>query len=181
VTKTATQLARSAIVTLNDAPAEVVEEAINILRARNVAIDRLLDFLERRVRVGEVLNQMADTWSDATVGDFAEAFQMDRARRDVMDAIVAIAILNDAELPDEIRVENTPDTSEQELLDNRVIVDQWPPGGTEMQPPYMVLVAVEYRDVAAADDIVRSITNELVVHQGMKLPRGAAQKLGDRG
>ncbi len=181
VSQTATQLARSAIVTLTNAPVERVEEAINTLRARSVAADNLLDYLERRVRVGEVLNQLASSWSDTTVGDFADAFQMDREKRDVMDAIVAIGILNDPQLDEEILVENTQQTSEQDLLDNRVIVDQWPPGGTVMQPPYIVLVAVEYRDVAQARDVVQAIMGELVDHTGVKLPRAAVERLRTRG
>jgi hypothetical protein len=178
--KTATQLARSAISTLDEGSPEVVGDAVNTLRARGIPGPELLDFLERRVRVGEVLNQMAATWSDATGGDFADAFQMDASRRDVMDAIVAIAILSDPQLDDEILVENTPQTQEQDLLDNRMIVDQWPQGGTVMQPPYMILVAVEYRNVAQAGEVVRSIMDQLAEHEGFKLTRGSVQKIRGR-
>ena len=181
VTKTATQLAESAIVTLNNASPEVVEEALNTLRGRNVAADGLIDYLERRVRVGEVLNQLASTWSDTTVGDFADAFQMDRGKREVMDAIVAVGILNEPELDEEMLIENRPQPSDPELLDNRVIVQQWPPGGTVMQPPYLVLVAVEYRAVAEAQEQVDAIMNQLVEHTGIKLPRPAVERLRARG
>ena len=181
VTKTATQLAESAIVTLNNASPEVVEEALNTLRGRNVAADGLIHYLERRVRVGEVLNQLASTWSDTTVGDFADAFQMDRGKREVMDAIVAVGILNEPELDQEMLIENRPQPSDPELLDNRVIVQQWPPGGTVMQPPYLVLVAVEYRAVAEAQEQVDAIMNQLVEHTGIKLPRPAVERLRARG
>ena len=133
------------------------------------------------MRIGEVLIQVASTWSDTTVGDFATALKLDREKRPVMDALVAIAILNKPELDEEILIENTPQTTEQDLLDNRVIVDQWPKGGTVMQPPYMILVAVEYRAVADAQGVVDSIMGELVDHQGVKLPRGAAERLRARG
>jgi hypothetical protein len=181
VTKTATQLAESAIVTLNNASAEVVEEALNTLRGRNVTADHLIDYLERRVRVGEVLNQLASTWSDTTVGDFADAFQMDRGKREVMDAIVAIGILNEPELDEEILVENTPQTTDQELLDNRVIAQQFPAGGTVMQPPYLILVAVEYRAVADAQERVDAIMGQLAEHTGIKLPRPTVERLRARG
>ena len=175
--KTATQLARSAISTLDAASGDLLNDAINTLKGRGIPGPELLDFLERRVRIGEVLNQMSSTWGQTTGNDFAEAFQMDAGRRDVMDAIVAIAILSGPDIDEEILVENTPRTQEQDLLDNRVIVDQWPKGGTAMQPPYMILVAVEYRDVAQAQDIVRSITDQLAEHEGYKLTRNAIGRL----
>lgn len=175
--KTATELARSAIVLLNGAGADVIREAISTISAKNLAVDALLTYLERKVRVGEVLNQLAQDWSETTKGDFGDAFQMDRTKTPVMDAIVSIAILNSPELDEEILVENTPDTTPEDLLENRVIVDQWPRGGTVMQPPYLILVAVEYRSVAQAEEIVRSIMGQLVEHQGMKLPRPAVEKI----
>ena len=180
VSKTATQLARSAIVTLDEASPDVLNEAVNTLRGRGIPGPELLDFLERRVRVGEVLNQLAGSWGQNTAADFADAFQMDAGKRDVMDAIVAIAILSDPQLDEEILVENTPQTNEQDLLDNRVIVDQWPPGGSVMQPPYMILVAVEYRNVAEAQELVRSILDQVGEHEGFKLTRTAIQRLRGR-
>jgi hypothetical protein len=176
--KTASQLARSAIVNLSDAPREIVEEAINAFTIRDLRAEGLLDYLERRVRIGEVLNQLARTWSEATVNDFAEAFRIDRSRTDAMDAIVSIAILNNPQLDEEVLAENLPEAATQEMVDNRVIVDQWPKEGTPLSPPYVVLVAVEYRDIATAEEVVRSILGDLVDHQGVKLPRAAAQKLG---
>jgi hypothetical protein len=180
INKTATQLARSGIVTLNDASVDVVTQALDTIRGRNLRAPGLIDYLERRVKIGEVLNQLATTWSDTTVGDFAEALQMPRDRRDVMDAIVAIAILNEADLEEQLLAENLPDASQEDLLDNRVIVEQWPPGGTVMQPPYVVLVAVEYRNISQAQEVVDSIMNELVDHEGVKLTRTAAEKLRGR-
>jgi hypothetical protein len=177
VSKTASQLARSAIVNLSDASREVLEEAINAFTIRDLRAEGLLDYLERKVRVGEVLNQLAQTWSESTLTDFAEAFRIDRARTAAMDAIVSIAILNDPELDQEILAENLPDAATEDLLDNRVIVDQWPQGGAPLNPPYLVLVAVEYRDVAGAEDVVRSLLGELAEHQGVKLPSAAVQKL----
>jgi hypothetical protein len=156
---------------------DVLNDALNTIRTKNLAADSLLFYLERKVRVGEVLNELASNWSDTTKGDFADAFQMDRSRLDTMDAIVSLAILNNPQLDEEIRAENTPDPSQQELLDNRVIAAQWPSAGSQISPPYLFLVAVEYRSAAQADDIVRAITGDLVDYQGMKLPRSAVQKL----
>jgi hypothetical protein len=177
VTHTATQLARSAIVTLTNASNDVVEEAINAIKGRGLTAAGLLDYLARRVRVGEVLNQLAETWSKDTVGDFAAALQMQPDRLAAMDAVVAIAILNEGDLHEELLAENLPTTTEADLLDNRVIVEQWPPGGTAMQPPYLMLVAVEYRDVAGAQQVVDEIVSQLVDHDGFKLPRAAAERL----
>ena len=73
---------------------------------------------------------MARTLTDTTVADFADAFQMDRTKTDVMDALVSIAILNNQHLDEEILAENLPQAAQQDLVDNRVIVDQWPKGGT---------------------------------------------------
>jgi hypothetical protein len=175
--KTATELARAAIGHLGDASRDVVQEAVNTIKIKNLTADGLLDYLERKVRVGEVLNQLARTWSDTTVTDFADAFQMDKAKLDTMDALVSIAILNSKDLADEILGENMPQTTPQDLQDNRVIVAQSPAAGSVMNPPYMILVAVEYRDVAHAEDVLKSITDQLVDFQGMKLPSAAAQKL----
>jgi hypothetical protein len=179
--QTATELARSAIVTLSEASREVLEAAVNTVRIRrDVEPPQVLDFMTRRVRVNEVLNNLAPKWSDVTRRDFADAFQMPDDSPEVMDAVVAIGILNNPDLEEELRAENTPSTSEQDLLDNRVIVDQWPPAGTMMQPPYVYLVAVEYRDVAGADDVVRSIMDQLQDYDGTKLPRAAVAKLRGR-
>jgi hypothetical protein len=177
VSKTATELARSAVVQLGDASRDVLQDALNTLSIKKQKASDLLHFLERKVRVGEVLNQLARTWTDPTLGDFADAFQMDRAKTDVMDAIVSIAILNNPQLDEEILAENLPQTGQQDLLDNRVVVDQSPGPGTPLTPPYLILVAVEYRDIASAEDVVRSITGGLEDFQGTKLPQAAAQKL----
>jgi hypothetical protein len=177
ISKTATQLATSAIRQLTDASAAVVREARNMIAIKNIQPRDLLDYLERKVRVGEVLNQLAGTWLETTLTDFAEAFQMDRGKTDVMDAIVSIAILGNDELDQELLAENLPETTPQELLDNRVIVDQWPKGGTVMSPPYLVLVAVEYRSIAQAEDVVRSITGDLVEFEGARLPRAVVERL----
>lgn len=175
--KTATQLAQSAIVNLTQAPRETLQEAVNTITIKHPAADTLLDYFERKVRVGEVLNQLAATWSATTVGDFADAFQMERSKTAVMDAIVSISILSNPKLDEEILAENLHDAAPQDVLDSRAVAFQWPAPGTVMNPPYLMLVAVEYRDVAQAEDIVHSIMGELVDHQGMKLPRAAAEKL----
>jgi hypothetical protein len=175
--KTTTQLAQGAITQLNGASPEVLREALQTIRSKNIAAGGLINYLERKVKVGEVLQQLASNWSEETKRDFAEAFQMDAGKLPVMDLIVSIAILNDPDLDEEIRIENTPETTEGDLLENRRIVWQSPPPGTPLDPPYLVLVAVEHEDVAKAEEVVKSILGELVDHQGYKIPRAAAQKL----
>jgi len=186
ISKTATQLATSAITQLRDANPTVVREALTTIatRSEDAAVPRrtlrpagLLDYLERKVRVGEVLNQLASTWSESTVADFRSAFQMDAGKTDVMDAIVSTAILSNPELDEELLAENLPQPTANELLDNRVIFDQCPRGGTVMSPPYLILVAVEYRSIAQAEDVVRSITGDLVEFEGARLPRAVVERL----
>ena len=177
IQKTTTQLAQGAITQLNGANPEVLREAINTIRSKNIAAGGLINYLERKVKVGEVLQQLAANWSDETKRDFAEAFQMDAGKLPVMDLIVSIAILNDPDLDEEIRIENTPETTEGDLLENRRIVWQYPQPGTPLEPPYVVLVAVEHKDVAKAEDVVKSIFGELVDFEGYKIPKLATQKL----
>jgi hypothetical protein len=179
--RTTTQLARGAIDQLNSANPATVREAINAanttLRRENLPNDGLMDYLERRVRVGEVLNQLARDWSDTTKADFAGAFSMEPDRLDTMDSIVSLAILNDRELEAELRAENTPQATPNDLLQNRRVVWQYPEPGTVLTPPYLILIAVEHQDVAQAEDVVRSITSQLDVIDGFKLPRTAIQRL----
>jgi hypothetical protein len=136
-----------------------------------------MNFLERRTRIGEVLNELAKDWDEETQQDFSEALQMDRSKQNVMDDIVALAILNDPDLEEEIRVENTPEATGEDLLENRTIVWQYPEPGTPLDPPYLVLVAVEHQDVAQAEETLKSVMDQLVTHEGFKIPRAAAQKL----
>jgi hypothetical protein len=102
---------------------------------------------------------------------------MDRNKLEVMDPIVSIAILNDPELEEELRVENTPQTTDKDLLENRRIVWQYPPPGTPLEPPYLILVAVEHQDVVKAEEVLQSILGELMNYQGYKIPKTTVQRL----
>jgi hypothetical protein len=175
--RSATQLVRGAIDQLNSANAGIVNEAINAIKSRNLTGEGVMDYLERKVRVGEVLNQLARDWSATTRADFAEAFQMAPDRLEVMDALTSIAILNDRDLEHEIRGENLPQVAANDLRDNRRVVWQYPREGTPLRPPYVIIIAVEYQDVAQADDIVRSFTDQLGIYQGLKVPKSVIQKL----
>lgn len=175
--KTTSQIAQGAINLLNGASQAVLQEAINTVKNRNIAADNLMNYLERKVIVGEVLNELARDWSDETKQDFAEAFRTTPDKVDVMDAIVSIAILNDPDLKDELIIENTPETTEGDLLENRRVVWQYPPPGTVLQPPYLILLAVEHRDTRRAEEVVQSILGALVDYQGYKVPKSAVQKL----
>jgi hypothetical protein len=179
--RTTTQLAQGAIDQLNGANPSIVREAINAttttLRGQNLPNDGLMDYLERRVRVGEVLNQLARDWSDTTKADFAGAFSMGQDRLEAMDSIVSLAILNDRELEVELRAENTPQTTSNDLLQHRRVVWQYPEPGTVLTPPYLILIAVEYQDVARAEDAVKSIIGLLDTADGFKLPRTLIQRL----
>lgn len=176
--RTFTQLATDAVAQLRAAPRDTLSEAVRTLQAKNVAAGAIMSLLERRTRIGEVLSGSASRWSAETVGDFAAAFQMDASRTAVMDLIVALAILNDAELEAELRQENLPPTTPQDLLQNRRIVYQYPPPGTELTPPYVILVAVEHQDFTRAEEAVGAILGQLAEFAGYRMPRDAAARLG---
>jgi hypothetical protein len=179
VDKTTTQIAQGAVNQLRAAAAAVVREAVSNVKNKNILADNLLNYLERRTRVGEVLNELANDWSAQTKQDFAEAFQMpnNADKLPVMDAMVSISILNDPDLKNELQAENMTEASQGDLLENRRIVWQWPQPGTAFTPPYLIVVAVEKQDTTQAQNIIQSIIGDLVDFQGYKIPSAAAQKL----
>lgn len=73
--------------------------------------------------------------------------------------------------------------TDTDLLENRRIVWQYPAPGTPLDPPYLVLVAVEHQDVSQAEEVVESITAQRVTfrdrisNREFKLPKIAAGKL----
>ena len=178
VRRTFTDLANEAIARLRGAPSDALSETIRTLQGKAIPGPNLLSWIERKTRVGEVLGGPSSQWSADTVTDFAAAFQMDPARRPVMDLIVAVATLNERELEAELRSENMPDVTAADLLQNRRVVFQYPPPGTELQPPYVILVAVEHQDLQRAADVVASIMGQLVEVGGFRIPRDAAARLG---
>jgi hypothetical protein len=178
--KTTTQIAQSAIALLNSASQAVLQEGVNTVKNRRVEAGNLMNYLERKVKIGEALSQLAAQWSADTKQDFAEAFQMTQDKLEVMDVIVSLAVLNDPDLTEELQIENTPETTTDDLLENRRIVWQYPPPGTVLQPPFLVLLAVEHRDTKRAEEVLQSIIGVLVDHEGYKLPRAAVQKLTGR-
>jgi hypothetical protein len=177
VPRTATQLARGAADQLRGAPRAVLEEAVTTIRNSRVNPDGLMHHLERKVLVGEVLNRLAEGWAQETRQDFAEAFSMAADRTGVMDLIVALAILNDGDLERELRAENLPPTTQADLLESRRVVAQYPPPGTVVDHPQLILIAVEHQDTARAEEAVRTILGDLTDYQGFKLPTAAADKL----
>jgi hypothetical protein len=179
IDKTTTQIAQGAMNQLRGAAPAVIREAVNNIKNKNIAAGQLLNTLERRTRVGEVLNELANDWSTETKADFAEAFQMpnNADKLPVMDAMVSIAILNDPDLKNELLAENTSDASQSDMLENRRIVWQWPQPGTPFTPPYLIMVAVEHQDTSQAQKIIDSVIGDLVDFQGFKIPTAAANKL----
>jgi hypothetical protein len=121
---------------------------------------------------------MASEWSEATRADFGRAIRVEPTRFDLMDAIVSIAILNHPLIDEEVLGENIPEATEQDLLDNRVVMYQYPAAGAQLQPPYIILVAVEYRQVAQGLEVVRQLMDQLAAFEGYKLPRIVVQRLG---
>jgi len=177
VAKTTTRLAQEAIKQLSGTDPNDVDRALNAIQSRNVPAARLVDYLERKVKIGEVLADLAARWTDETKGDFIEAFPMELDQLAVMDCVVSIAILNDPDLEDDIRNENTSETTQSDLLENRRIVWQYPPPGTPLDFSSPVLVAVEHEDVSRAADVIESILGDLVAYRGYKLPKVAVEKL----
>ena len=176
--KTTTQIAQGAVKQLRGAGAAVIREAVSTIKNKNITAAGLLNFLERRTRVGEVLNELANDWSAPTKQDFAEAFQMPNTadKLPVMDAMVSISILNDPDLKNELQAENTTSASQADLLENRRIVWQWPQPGTPFTPPYLIMVAVERQDTTQAQNIIQSIMGDLVDFQGFKIPSAAVPR-----
>jgi hypothetical protein len=177
--KTTTQIAQAAVNQLTGAAPALVREGVSTIKNKSVAAAELINYLERKTRVGEVLNELAHDWSTQTRQDFAEAFQMASTdnKLPVMDAMVSISILNDPELRAELQAENTTEPSAADLLENRRIVWQWPQAGTPFTPPYILMVAVERQDTTQAQNVVHSILGDLVDFEGYKIPRVAAQKI----
>jgi hypothetical protein len=182
VPKTATQLAQGAVEQLEKAKESVVREAVQVIKPVSNAAG-LMSYLERRTRVGEILNELAKDWEKDTVGDFSTAFRMakEKPKLEVMDSIVSIAILNDPDLEDELRMENTPEVEEGDLLENRRIVWQYPSAGTPLEPPYIIFAAVEHMDAARTEDVIQSIMGKLKEYEKFKLPASVVQKLGRTG
>lgn len=186
--KTATQLSNGAIDHINHANVELVKDAINYITTAIKNSNRdfpsgagsLVDYLERKTKIRLVLNMLANGWDDVTRSDFEDAFRMPHSpneKLDVMDIIVSISILNEKTLQEQLTTENTPRTTEQDLRENHKIVHQYPPAGTPLQPPYVILVAVEYQELAKAEEIVKSILGQLEDYQGLKIPKATVRKL----
>jgi hypothetical protein len=181
--KTATQLARGALAQLNAAGPDKVNRAINAISSAGISDGAaIMTLLERKTRIRAILDAFAASWDQTTKSDFADAFPVPADQTDVMDAIVSLAILNDRDLEAEIIAENSSQTSPGDLTDNRQIVWQYPPAGTVLQPPYVILVAVEFRDVASAEDIFHSVADQLgPFTRGqltLRVPKTVAQSLG---
>jgi hypothetical protein len=180
--KTTTQLARGAIGQLSGVSPDKVSQGINAVSSVGLDGPGIMTYLERKTRVRTVLENFAQQWDQNTRNDFADAFRMTPDQTEAMDAIVSLAILNDKDLEAEIIAENTPQTTSADLTDNRKIVWQFPPAGTMLQPPYVILVAVEYRDVASAEDIFKSITDQLANYTRgnltLKVPKSVIPHLG---
>jgi hypothetical protein len=168
---TSTLLARTAINLLKSADQLSLDEAIQTLINGKIAAPAVMPKLEQSVNFSEVLEKLAEDWTPETLKAFAAAFTMDSAKKNVMDLIVAIAILNEDDLESELRSENTPQATANDLLDHRKITWQYPPPGTVLNPPYVVLVAVEAVDTTAANSEIQSILGELVDYRGYKIAR----------
>ena len=174
--KTNTQLARGAINQLNGVDRGVLDRTLNVLGSKNLSASRLMDYLERKVKIGVVLNSLAENWDNETKKDFEEAIP-GANENTIRDSIISLAILNEPTLEEEIFAENAPEATGEDLQTDRVIVDQYPPAGSVLEPPYVILVAVEQRDIVKAEEVVKEITDQLTTTKGFKLPKVAAAKL----
>ena len=176
--KTTTQLARGAISQLSQLAPPQVRRAMNTVVNAGLNGEKLMTHLEQYVRVGEVLNELAARWSEATRTAFISAMrtQADQIDNDVMDAIVSLAILGDNDLDPELKLENTPETTAEELTNRKVVWQSIAPGAA-LQPPYVIVVAVEYTDVVKAEEAVKAITGGLVMRDGFRMPREIADRV----
>jgi hypothetical protein len=170
---TTTLLARTAINLLRGASQEQLDEAVQTLTNRSLPAPGVMAHLEQNVHVGEVLEKLAADWTPETIRVFASALQMEASKTAIMDLIVAIAILNEPDLEAELHGENITDASAGDLMENRRVTWQYPPPGTPLTPPYVVLVAVEQVDTSVADSEVQAILGELVDYRGYRIARRA--------
>jgi hypothetical protein len=175
-------LAQGAVAQLTNVAPAAVTQAINAIVSTGLDGPGIMIYLQRKTHVRVVLDSFAQNWDPSTRTDFADAFRMTPDQNDAMDAIVSLSILNDRDLEAEIIAENTPQTSTADLTDNRKIVWQYPMAGTVLQPPYVILVAVEFRDVASAESTLKAITDQLANYvKGsltLKVPKTVIAKLG---
>lgn len=176
--QTTTELARSAIRQLSQADRSTLERTINVVRSKAISAEELIDYLEEKVKFNTVVGEFAQGWPSKTRQGFAQAFQMEPDQLAVMDSIVSIAILNDPDLESVLRTENKPEVTEADILEDRRIAWQYPPPGTVLEPPYLVLVAVEHVDTAQIGEVVESIMGEITTYRGYKISKAAAEKLG---
>ena len=179
--QTTTRLVTYAVDYLESLPREPLQSALNFIQGKpqQVQPTELFEDLRQRTSFDEVLRETAEGWRPVTRRVFAEAFAMPADNLAAMDAIVCIALLNRPDLEQVLRNENAAPPSLQDLLENRTIVWQYPPPGTPLTPPYVIVVAVENVDTGPAEDIVQRILSNLVATpSGYRLPRAAAQKLG---
>ena len=177
--KTTTQLARGAIALLNSANPAAVREAANAIINSRLEGPALMTFLERKTPIRTVMESLARDWNNDTRTDFANAFNMSPESTDAMDAIVSLAILNDGDLQEELLAENIPAPTLDDLMARRTVVFQFPPGGTRLEPPYTTLLAVDYRDVATAQEVVNSILGELGnFREKLRMPKSVIPRLG---
>jgi chromatin segregation and condensation protein Rec8/ScpA/Scc1 (kleisin family) len=177
--QTTTELARSAIRQLSQADRSTLERTINVIRSKAISAEQLIDYLEEKVKFNTVIGEFAQGWPSKTRQGFAQAFQMEPDQLAEMDSIVSIAVLNDPDLESVLRMENKPEVTEADILENRRIAWQYPPPGTVLEPPYLVLVAVEHVDTAQIGEVVESIMGEITSYRGYKIPKTAAEKLGE--
>ncbi len=179
--QTMTKLAHSAIRNLSDINKDYLISALNTIVNKGIAPNALIDSLEQGVKFNEVMSELAQGWSQATKDNFVQYFSLPSAQLEVMDAIVSLAVLNDPKLEAQLRRENTPQPTPEDLLDGRKVLYQYPPPGSVLDPPYIILLAVEHIDTQAAQHVVNSIMMELadyrVREHTFKVTRAALQKL----
>ncbi|BBH71859.1 hypothetical protein ACTI_85440 [Actinoplanes sp. OR16] len=178
---TTTLLVEHAIASLDGLPADTIRAALSFVQAKpqKVAPGELFEDLRQRTSFDEVLRERAEGWRPVTRRVFADVFAMPGENLAAMDAIVCIALLNRPDLEQALRAENAVAPTVEQLLENRRILWQYPPSGTPLTPPYVIVVAVESTDTGPAEDVVVRIMSSLVTAaSGYRLPRLAAQKSG---
>lgn len=176
--QTSTILARSAFALLEHASKENLELALNTLANRNIPADRLIGELERsRFSFQQILSELARGWRPEDVNGFAEKFGMPREQLEVMDVIVSLAILNDPTLESRLRAENQAPASPTDFLSSRQVIWQSVEPGSVLNPPYVILLAVEAVDTGVPDDVVQAILGQLDMFRNYKLPKAAVARL----
>lgn len=172
-----TDLARKKADSLGKSRPEDLTEAMNAIKNKNIAPGNVFAHLDKNTDVGFELDKEAEDMSDETVNNIATMFGTDPKKKGVINNIISLGLLNAEGVEEAIEEEQLDEPSNEDVLRNRRIIWQHPEPGTVMEPPYLIVVAVEHRDVQKAKDARKDFAGLLIKHRNFKVPTNIATRL----